>query len=49
MYQFEEVRISSEKDPNENIKIIKSYLDDLADKLNMLSQMVDEINERTRE
>lgn len=48
MFQFEEVRISSEKDVSENIKIIKSYLDDLADKLNMLSQMVDEINERTR-
>ena len=43
MYQFEYISISSEKSPQENIRIIKSYLDDMADKLNMLSQQIEEL------
>ena len=42
MYQFEYVPISSEKSTQENIRIIKSYLDDMADKLNMLSQQIED-------
>ena len=42
MYQFEYVPISSEKSTPENIRIIKSYLDDMADKLNMLSQQIED-------
>ncbi len=42
MYQFEYVPISNEKSAQENIRIIKSYLDDMADKLNMLSQQIED-------
>ena len=43
MYQFDYISISDEKDVQANIKLIKSYLDDMADKLNMLAQLIDEI------
>ena len=42
MYKFDYVRISDEKDVKQNIKEIKAYLDDMADKLNMLSQQIDD-------
>ena len=46
MYQFDYVSISTDKNTGENIKIIKAYLDDMADKLNMLSQQLDDLSEK---
>lgn len=48
MYQFDYINITDEKDTKQNIKLIKSYLDDMTDKLNMLSQRIEEIDEKQR-
>lgn len=48
MYKFDYVNISPDKDPKDNIKIIKSYLDELVDTLGFLSEQVDKIDERTK-
>ena len=45
MYQFDYINISLDKDPKENIKQIKSYLDDLVDKLNMWDQQIEKDND----
>lgn len=42
MIIFEDVNISPDKSPEENVRIIKSWAGDLVDKLNMLSEQIDD-------
>jgi len=42
MDRFDYIAISNDKTPQENIRIIKSYLDELADSLNMLAQQIED-------
>lgn len=46
MYQFDYINISPDKDPKENIKLIKSFLDDMVDKLNMWDQQMEKTNDK---
>ena len=47
MIVFDTPTINPEKTPEENIKVIRSFLEETVDKLNMLSEQVDKsINER---
>jgi hypothetical protein len=38
---FDYLQTSTDKSPEENIRIIKSYMDNLADQLNMLAQQLE--------
>ena len=42
---FDYIEISNDKTPQENLRIIKSYLDNLVDQLNMLSQQIEDNKE----
>ncbi len=42
---FDYLQTSNDKRPEENIRIIKSYMDNLADQLNMLAQQIEDNKE----
>lgn len=42
---FDYIEISNDKTPQENLRIIKSYMDNLVDQLNMLSQQIEDKKE----
>ncbi|MBO6127567.1 MAG: hypothetical protein J6P79_01565 [Pseudobutyrivibrio sp.] len=42
---FDYIEISNDKTPQENLRIIKSYMDNLVDQLNMLSQQIEDNKE----
>jgi DNA-binding NtrC family response regulator len=43
---FESPNINTDKSPEESIKQLKAYLEDLTDRLNMFSLEVDKLKER---
>lgn len=44
---FDYSQISTDKTPEENIKIIKSFLDDLVDRLNMQAADIEALKNKT--
>ena len=46
---FDDLRISSDKTPEEQLKQIKSWADNLIDSLQMLNDQVDEIENQLNE
>lgn len=42
---FDYVNISPDKSDQENIKVVKAFLDDLVDRLNLQSQEIEKIKE----
>ncbi len=44
---FDDLRVSPDKTPEENIKLIKSWADNLVDNLQMLNNQVDEMKKES--